>query len=524
MLASRLWMGLAAAAVAREGAPELHTDPRAIARALNQQLRDPEQAKQVVSLPAGSVPGAAPVARGRGGRHSQGTAGPRCSITSRPIRCKELATLGRRPGAAPPAGGRCRDGAAGRRRPHPAPRGVGRERPGHPPGDAPAAHQAGLPGGEGQPAGAGGSRSGAARGGAAAGRPLDASTIPTRRPTPGCWSGCPAIPGGRRRRRRSHSLPRRSGWCRCRWRPTRWATRSGPRWRNWCARGAAAEVVAMVEDPHVAEDIAEHFWLHLATPANMRILLSNEPRDTEVVELLLERMGMAAAEPMLESLEVADNRAMRRRLLTRLGKLGPAIGPDARSSGCRGAPWYVQRNLLALLGSPAGGAGGLHPRARMPTATTPGSGGRRIKLMLRIPGQRDEAILASLGDDDDANVRHGSRRRARRLPARGGGPGCWTLLNDRRLSVELRVAGHPGARHHRTRGHPRLAGEPRADQAGLVPQTPADAQEPRAAGHSRVPGAGLPEGPARPAGPAAGRGEQRSRDPARRHRRRWRSA
>jgi hypothetical protein len=47
--ASRLWIGLAAACVAKEGAPELHSDPRAIARALNERLRDPDQAKQIVN-------------------------------------------------------------------------------------------------------------------------------------------------------------------------------------------------------------------------------------------------------------------------------------------------------------------------------------------------------------------------------------------------------------------------------------------------------------------------------------------
>ena len=46
--ASRLWVGLAAVAVAREGAPELHTDPRAIAQALNQRVRDPAEAKKII--------------------------------------------------------------------------------------------------------------------------------------------------------------------------------------------------------------------------------------------------------------------------------------------------------------------------------------------------------------------------------------------------------------------------------------------------------------------------------------------
>ena len=200
--------------------------------------------------------------------------------------------------------------------------------------------------------------------------------------------------------------------------------------------GLATDVVKMVEDPNVAEDIQEHYWTHLATPANMRILLSNEPRDTDVVELLLERMGMAAAEPMLESLEVADNRTMRRRLLTRLGRLGPAIGPMLVER-LPSSPWYVQRNLLALLGS----------LPEIPADFTPGPYAENddprvrreaVKLMLRIPGQRDEAILTALGDDDDGNVRLGLGAALDGCPT-AAVPRLMVLLNDRRLSHEIRA-------------------------------------------------------------------------------------
>jgi hypothetical protein len=200
--------------------------------------------------------------------------------------------------------------------------------------------------------------------------------------------------------------------------------------------GLASEVVKMVEDPNVAEDIQEHFWVHLATPANMRILLANEPRDTEVVELLLERMGMAAAEPMLESLEVADNRTLRRRLLTRLGKLGPAIGPMLIER-LPSSPWYVQRNLLALLGALPEIPADFTPA---PYAANDDSRVRReaLKLMLRIPGQRDEAILIGLGDDDDANLRLGLSAALDGCPT-AAVQRLIVLLNDRRLSHEIRA-------------------------------------------------------------------------------------
>jgi hypothetical protein len=200
--------------------------------------------------------------------------------------------------------------------------------------------------------------------------------------------------------------------------------------------GRATEVVALVEHEAVAEDIREQFWLRLATAANMRILLNNEPRDTPVVELLLSRMGMAAAEPMLESLEVADNRAMRRRLLTRLGQLGPAIGPMLVER-LPGAPWFVQRNLLALLSSldeipmefrPAEYIAAEDARVRR----------EALKLMMRVPEMRDDAVIAAVGDEDDGNLRIGLAAALEQCPPAAAGR-VRHLLQDPKLPLDLRI-------------------------------------------------------------------------------------
>ncbi|MDH4130998.1 MAG: hypothetical protein OEV95_04250 [Gemmatimonadota bacterium] len=198
--------------------------------------------------------------------------------------------------------------------------------------------------------------------------------------------------------------------------------------------GEATRVVEMVKDPRVAEDIQEQFWIHLATATNMRVLLNNEPRDTEVVEVLLERMGMAAAEPMLESLEVAENRAMRSRLLNRLKGLGTAIGPMLVQR-LEAAPWYVQRNLLALLSSlpeiPA-------EFSLAPYANHEDGRVRReaLKLQLRIPGQRNDAVHALLGEQDDVNLRLGLAAALEGCPPSAVSR-LMGLLNDRRLGAEV---------------------------------------------------------------------------------------
>lgn len=429
----RLWMGLAAAAIAKEGAPELHTDPRAIAKALNEQLRDGEQAKRVVSILLGLS---------RELRLSHG--GEAAMLKERlstllnhitPDTLKELATLGadlaqRRKlvvdaAMVLPAGAvltllRSVSDAGEQAIPHAMVRLLTKMAFQAEKGAPSIREEADLALREGvrqlvdrwsladpNPA--------------AYGRVLERLS---RHPTTGGNQAAEAQPAEAIRLIQISLETDTVG-------EAVWTALE-----ELVREGRAAEVVKMVEDPAVADDIAEHYWNHLATPNNMRILLSNEPRDTEVVELLLERMGMAAAEPMLESLEVADNRAIRRRLLTRLGKLGPSIAPMLIER-LPGAPWYVQRNLLALLGSlpeipadfpVADYAAGEDPRVRR----------EAIKLLLRLPGHRDEAIIAAVGDDDDTNVRLGLGAALEGCPPAAVGR-VRMLLNDRKLSSELRV-------------------------------------------------------------------------------------
>jgi hypothetical protein len=429
----RLWMGLAAAAVAKEGAPELHTDPRAIARALNEQLRDGEQAKRVVSILLGLS---------RELRLSHG--GEAAMLKERlstllnhitPETLKELATLGadlaqRRKlvvdaAMVLPAGAvltllRSVSDVGEQAIPHAMVRLLTKLAFQAEKGAPSIREEADLALREGvrqlvdrwsladpNPA--------------AYGRVLERLS---RHPTTGGAQSAESQPAEAIRLVQISLETDTVG-------DAVWAALE-----ELVREGRAAEVVQMVEDPGVAEDIAEHYWSRLATPSNMRILLSNEPRDTGVVELLLERMGMAAAEPMLESLEVADNRAIRRRLLTRLGNLGPSIAPMLIER-LPGAPWYVQRNLLALLGSlpeiPAD-----FPVAEYAAVEDPRVRREAIKLLLRLQGRRDEAIIAAVGDDDDANVRLGLSAALEGCPPAAIGR-VRMLLNDRKLSVELRV-------------------------------------------------------------------------------------
>ena len=430
--ASRLWMGLAAVAVAREGAPELHTDPRALAQALTERTRDPEQAKKIVDYLLGLS------------RELRRSHGQEADVLKErlgqllnhipPEALRELAGLGadlaqrRRlvmdAAMVLPAGAaltlmRAVSDASAKVIPQAMLRLFTKLAFQAEKGSLNVREEADL----------------ALREGIR--QMVDKWTLDD--PNPAVYGRVlerlSRHPSGMAPPAEDHSAHA----IRLVQMSLETDTVGDATWaalEEVVREGQAVEVVRMVEDPSVAEDIQEHFWTHLATPENMRILLANEPRDTEVVELLLERMGMTAAEPMLESLEVADNRTIRRRLLTRLERLGPQIGPMLVER-LPAAPWYVQRNLLALLGSLPE-----IPADFSPAFLTANEDNRvrreAIKLMLRIPGQRDDAIVASLGDDDIGNVRLGLAAALEGCPT-AAVPRLMVLLNDRRVPVEIRV-------------------------------------------------------------------------------------
>ncbi len=428
---NRLWMGLAAAALAREGAPELHSDPRAIARALNERLRDPDQAKQVVNYLLGLSRELRLSAGSEAAAIKEKLATLLNHIT--PDTLRELATLGadlaqrRRlvvdAAMVLPAGAtltllRAVSDAGGQVLPQAMLRLLTKFAFQAEKGSLSVREEADL-----------GLRE-------AVRQLVDKWTLDDPNPLP--YSrvlerlsrhpshGTTQMPEQKLEAIRIVQMSLETDTVG----DTVWAALE-----EVVREGQAGAVVRMVEDAGVAEDIQEKFWERLATPANMRILLNNEPRDTDVVELLLKRMGMAAAEPMLETLEVADSRTMRRRLLTRLGQLGPAIGPMLVER-LPTSPWFVQRNLLALLGSLPEIPGDFDAS---PYVDNDDARVRReaLKLMLRIPGQRADAVLASLGDDDDVNIRMGLTAALEGCPP-AAVPRLMVLLNDRRNSAEIR--------------------------------------------------------------------------------------
>lgn len=203
-------------------------------------------------------------------------------------------------------------------------------------------------------------------------------------------------------------------------------------------RGQASALIEMLDHSPASPEVTESCWVHLATPHCVRRLLLHESQDPQGIDRLLNRMGMSAAEPMLEALEVADSRTVRRRLLTRLSQLGPALGPLVVPR-LNSAPWFVQRNMLALLGTMPVWPEGFAPHAYA-DHEDPRVRREVIKMMLHRPALRDDAVLRGLADPDDQVQRMALAAISESCPP-SAVPRLMTLLNDRNREAEVRALG-----------------------------------------------------------------------------------
>ena len=140
----------------------------------------------------------------------------------------------------------------------------------------------------------------------------------------------------------------------------------------------------------------------VATVDVVRRIATREPVDFKTLERVVPLVGPPAAAPLLDVLATAESRGTRRGLLAQLVKMGTAIAPTviARLEDPR---WYVTRNLLTLLeeiGVPPGFSAVRfmhHADARVRL--------QAVKLQLKLPEGRDEALAVGLADQDPRTLR-----------------------------------------------------------------------------------------------------------------------
>jgi len=140
----------------------------------------------------------------------------------------------------------------------------------------------------------------------------------------------------------------------------------------------------------------------VATPDQLRRTLEPEPPDLALLDRLLAILGYGAAGLMLDELATSRSRTVRRALLERLARMGTAIAPEVLTR-LEDSRWFVVRNLLSLLEEWSD-----YPPdfSAMPYAIHADPRVRRqaLKLQMRLPGEREQAIAAALADRDEQVV------------------------------------------------------------------------------------------------------------------------
>ncbi len=163
---------------------------------------------------------------------------------------------------------------------------------------------------------------------------------------------------------------------------------------------ALLRLIAQTPD---GDPAAEALWSLLPLQGELRRALAGTEPDAALVERLLPRLGLDATDPLLDALAEADSRALRRRLLTWLTRLGPGIGSMVMAR-LDSPHWYVLRNMLVLLTGMDPWPSGFSPAAFLTHAD---ARVRReaLKLALRTPELRDQAICTGLTDGDELILR-----------------------------------------------------------------------------------------------------------------------
>ncbi|HEY7195288.1 MAG TPA: hypothetical protein VH439_16215 [Gemmatimonadales bacterium] len=170
--------------------------------------------------------------------------------------------------------------------------------------------------------------------------------------------------------------------------------------------GSLVEILEATADPSrppLYADIAP-LWTRVTAPDVVRQLASAEPPDFVTLDRVLPRLAVDGFEPLLDVLGDSESRTTRRGLLDRLARAPRELGPIVVRRLTGDVPWYVARNLLVILdGLPALPEGFSaaafieHRDARVRREA--------LKISLKLPADRERAMLGALRDPDPRTVR-----------------------------------------------------------------------------------------------------------------------
>jgi hypothetical protein len=178
-------------------------------------------------------------------------------------------------------------------------------------------------------------------------------------------------------------------------------------------RGEMLQLLALVSNAPERSRTATAMWRQLASPEQLRAALREVPIDFALVEQLVPRLRLAAADPLLDTLETSPSRAVRRKLLDLIVQLGPEVVtvvetrlPDER--------WFVVRNMLMLIAD----LGGQNVEQGTAYARHADARVRReaIRILVGIPSTRERAICSGLDDNDERVFRVALQAASERCP------------------------------------------------------------------------------------------------------------
>jgi hypothetical protein len=149
-------------------------------------------------------------------------------------------------------------------------------------------------------------------------------------------------------------------------------------------------------------EATEAIWRFVANTDRLDAELAVSPPDPDALAILVGRLGLQAVNSLLDHLGHTDDRSTRAALMKQLLALGPSAG-EVAAARLPEAPWYLQRNILVLIGrlgswptgfSPLSYAAHADPRIRR----------EGIKLLLESPSHVLEGVSLGLQDEDDGIV------------------------------------------------------------------------------------------------------------------------
>jgi len=178
-------------------------------------------------------------------------------------------------------------------------------------------------------------------------------------------------------------------------------------------------------------------WTRITSPDVVRELAATEPPDFATLDRVLPRLAVDGFEPLLDVLGVSESRTTRRGLLDRLTRAPRELGPVIATRLTREIPWYVTRNLLLILDALPALPDGFraaafiaHEDARVRREA--------LKVSLKVPAEREPALLGALRDADPRMVRVALTAALEDCPP-SALPPITQIVHDQTVASELRV-------------------------------------------------------------------------------------